>query len=76
MRRIKIIDSEYYTAINAEIKLWKITDSTGAILQHYISTTKNDKIKTRFFKNKVEAKNQYDVEKIRLQKLETIERNK
>jgi len=69
MRKIEIKKTIYFPKIDTELKLWKIKDDL-LIEQNYISITKGPKIKTEFVENEVKAKQKYDLQKNKLQKIE------
>jgi len=69
MRKIEIKKTIYFPKIDTELKLWSINNSLPAE-QNYISIKRKDKIKTEFVENEVKARQKYDIQKNKLQKIE------
>lgn len=70
MRKIEIKKTIYFPKIDTELKLWKINDVSSLKEQNYISVNKGGKIKTEFIENEIKAKQKYDLQENKLQKIE------
>lgn len=70
MRKVEIKKTIYFPKIDTELKLWKIKDESSLTEQNYISIQKGEKIKTEFVENEVKAKQKYDLQNNKLQKIE------
>ena len=70
MRKIEIKKTIYFPKIDTELKLWKINDVSSLKEQNYISVNKRGKIKTEFIENEIKAKQKYDLQENKLQKIE------